>query len=354
VLAPLLVVAALAATTGTAAAAPALTAASALPAVLAAAASDPAPNPAPNPAPGPGAVGIRLMEAPAAAVNDPRAHTYIVDHLSPGAVISRKIEISNTTRQIQHVSLYAGEADIKDGSFLAAEGRNQNDLARWTKMSQPELDVAPGVKIPVVATVTIPKDAAPGEQYAAIWAEIGNPVPGIKVVNRVGVRMYVDVGGANPAPTSFTLDTLTALRGEDGRPGVSVQIHNDGGRALDLTGEMRLSDGPGSLAAGPFPGQLGKSTLAPGQSLSMIIPLDPKLPNGPWKASVSVKSGTVERHAEGTIEFPSGPGSSEPVSLNGDLTAWLPLGIGLLVLLVVLAIGAGVLIGRRRAHRSTD
>jgi hypothetical protein len=268
-------------------------------------------------------------------------------------VISRRVEISNTTRAMQHVSIYAGEADIKDGSFLAAEGRKQNDLARWTTVDRPELDVAPGAKIPVVATLAVPADAAPGEQYAAIWAEIGNNVPGISLVNRVGIRMYVDVGGANPAPTSFILDTVTAMRGADGRPGVSVQIRNDGGRALDLTGEMRLSDGPGSLTAGPFPAQLGKSTLAPGQSLSLIIPLDPKLPNGPWKATVTMKSGTVERTAEGTIEFPSGPGSSEPVKLSGDLSTWLPLGIGLLVLLVALAAGAGFYFARRSAKRST-
>jgi hypothetical protein len=165
--------------------------------------------------------------------------------------------------------------------------------------------------------------------------------------------MYVDVGGTNPAPTSFTLDTLTAVRGEDGRPGVSVQIHNDGGRALDLNGQVTLSEGPGSLSAGPFPALLGKSTLAPGQSLSLVVPLDPKLPDGPWKASVMVRSGTVERHAEGTIEFPSGPGSSAPVKLSGDLSPWLPLGIGLLVLLVALAAGAGFFFARRSAKRST-
>ena len=147
-------------------------------------------------------------------------------------------------------------------------------------------------------------------QYAAIWAEISNGAAGVSLVNRVGLRMYVDVGGDNPAPTSF-LDSLTAVRGSDGRPGVSAQVHNDGGRALDISGTVSLSDGPGSLSAGPFPAQVG-STLAPGQSLSVMIPLDRQLPDGPWQVSLTLRSGLTEKTAQGRIQFPSGPGDVLP------------------------------------------
>jgi hypothetical protein len=202
-----------------------------------------------------------------------------------------------------------------------------------------------------MVTVAVPADAAPGEQYAAIWAEIGNGAPGVGLVNRVGLRMYVDVGGGNPAPTSFVLDSLTAVRGPDGRPAITAQVRNDGGRALDISGTVTLSDGPGSLNAGPFPAQVG-STLAPGHQIGVTIPLDRALPDGPWQAAITLRSGLTERTAQARIQFPSGPGTGQSVSLRDSLGS--PLAIGLLALLVAVLVGAGLLILRRRARRSGE
>lgn len=347
-LAPLLVVAALTATTGTAAASTSVPATRVQPVSNTAsnvAASDAAP------APGGGSVGLRLMDAPAEAASDPRARVYIVDHLKPGAVIQRRVEVSNTSQTSMHVALYAAAAGINAGSFTGADGRTQNGLSSWTKLDQATLELAPGARVPDMVTVTVPADAAPGEQYAAIWAEIGGGGPGVSLVNRVGLRMYVDVGGDNPAPTSFLLDSLTAVRGPDGSPGVSAQVHNDGGRALDISGTVSLSDGPGALSAGPFPAQVG-STLAPGQTVTVMIPLDRRLPDGPWQVSLTLRSGLTEKTAQGRILFPSGPGAGDPVSLRDSLSS--PLMIGLSVLLVAAAIGAGVLVARRRARRPSD
>ena len=38
---------------------------------------------------GEGSIGLRLVDAPVSAGNDPRAKLYIVDHLAPGTVIQR-------------------------------------------------------------------------------------------------------------------------------------------------------------------------------------------------------------------------------------------------------------------------
>lgn len=57
-----------------------------------------------------GSVGLRLTEVPASARDDPRAQLYIVDHLAPGTVIHRQIEVSNTTASSQRVALYAAAA----------------------------------------------------------------------------------------------------------------------------------------------------------------------------------------------------------------------------------------------------
>jgi hypothetical protein len=202
-------------------------------------------------------------------------------------------------------------------------------------------------------TVTVPANAAPGEQYAAVWAEISAPTgSAITLVNRVGIRMYLSVGGKNAPPSSFTLDSLTAARAADGHPIVTAQVHNTGGRALDMSGTLALSEGPGSLSAGPFPAQVG-STLAPGQSAAVTISLDRQLPDGPWNAALTLKSGLLEENSHARIQFPAGPGSADPVSPRGTAAAHLGLVIGGAALLIALAAAAAavVIVRRRRAHK---
>ena len=311
-----------------------------------AAAADP-----PRPAPAPGGVGVRLVDIPTAAADDPRARQYIVDRLAPGAVIHRRIEVSNATQAPAHVAVYPAAAGIENGSFLGAAGHTANDLSSWTTLEQGALDLAPGVKALDTVTVAVPADAAPGEQYAAVWAEISSPTAsGVTLVNRVGIRMYLSVGAGNAPASSFTIDSLTAARAPDGHPTVTAQVHNTGGRALDMSGTLSLTDGPGSLTAGPFPAQLG-STLAPGQSTAVTISLNQQLPNGPWNAALTLKSGLLQQNTQASIQFPAGPGATAPVTSQNPLGDYLPVLIGALIVLAVAITATLVIVRRRRAHR---
>src|SRR3954454_19015182 len=91
-----------------------------------------------------GLIGIRLLEAPVNRDNDPRARIYIVDHLAQATTITRKIEVSNTTKQPQGVVLYAGGATLHDGAFVGALGRGENELTGWPSANPPQLTVPPG------------------------------------------------------------------------------------------------------------------------------------------------------------------------------------------------------------------
>src|SRR5688500_4200010 len=100
-----------------------------------------------------GTVGIRLLDAPQTRANDPRAKLYIVDHLAPGATINRRVEVGNDTAEVQQVELYAGAATIEGSQFSFGDGREPNDLTRWTRVVPPSLTLQPGQRD--VATVTI-------------------------------------------------------------------------------------------------------------------------------------------------------------------------------------------------------
>jgi hypothetical protein len=274
-----------------------------------------------------------------------------VDHLAPGSVIQRRIEVSNTTSRPLHVAVYPAAASIADGSFIGAAGHTANELSTWTKLSQDTVNLAPGAKAPVTVTVKVARDAPPGEQYAAIWAEISAPPgSGINLVNRVGVRMYLSVGPGNPPAADFTVDSLTAQRAPDRHPVVTAQVHNTGGRAVDLSGTLSLSGGPGALSAGPFPVQLG-STLAPGQSTAVTVSLDQQLPDGPWDADLKLKSGLIEKNVQARIQFPPDPGAAAPVVPVVPQKDFPWVLIGALALLAAFVITAIVIAVRRRTRR---
>jgi hypothetical protein len=74
-----------------------------------------------------------------------------------------------------------------------------------------------------------------------------------------------------------------------------AQFRNTG--ALDLNGTLTLSEGPGSLRAGPFRATPG-TTLGPGPAGPVMIVLGQLIPAGPWHAHVGLTSGRVKRSAK--------------------------------------------------------
>ncbi|MDT7786140.1 MAG: hypothetical protein QOF58_4559, partial [Pseudonocardiales bacterium] len=104
----------------------------------------------------PGSIGSRLVDAPIAARDDPRARVYIVDHLKPGTTIKRRIEVSNTTRATTQLTLYAAAATIAKGSFLGAAAHTPNDLTSWTTVTPARPEVPAGGKLTATVTIAVP------------------------------------------------------------------------------------------------------------------------------------------------------------------------------------------------------
>lgn len=280
-------------------------------------------------------IGIRLLDIPSASQDNPRARSYIVDHVRPGTTIERRIQVQNNTDVAQSVRVYPGAAEIADGSFIGRDGAAKNDLTTWTSAERTWLEMAPRSTANVLVTIDVPDDAAEQEQYAVLWAEVRAPKdPDTQIVtaSRVGVRIYLSVGPGNGPPTEFTIDSLTAARTQDDRPTIVATVTNTGGRALDLTGDATLSDGPGGLSAGPFALDQA-TTIAPGKSGKVSYILKPELPNGPWAAHVTLKSGLFEQEETVDITFPT-----EGPSNTGDGRS-IPL-IVAIILILALIVGA--------------
>lgn len=313
-------------------------------------------------APDPG-VGIRLLEAPEDRRDDPRARRYIVDHLAPGATIRRSFEVSNGTDRRVTIPLFAVAATLRDDEFIPGGAREANDLTSWTTVTPSSVTLDPGGRATATATIAVPDDVDPGERYAVIVAELPPPPPApgqtIAVVSRAGLRVYLSVGAGAEPPTSFRLDSFAPRLTDDGTPAVTVDTCNTGGRALDLTGDLQLADGPGGTSAGPFT-TAGATTLAPDECGTVDITLRPGLPPGPWKATVTLRSGRRTQQAEATITFPTqagasaGPVAAKPKEVTGTTGGRLALLLALLLLLLVLGLLAWWLWRRRRRRDEAE
>jgi hypothetical protein len=300
-----------------------------------------------------GGIGIRLLEAPADRRDDPRASRYVIDHVAPGTTVVRAVAVSNDTGRTQHVDLYAGPATIEDGAFVGGEPGRSNELTSWTSVDRTSLDLQPGKEAEIVLRIDVPADASAGERYGVVWASVtGESSQGVTEVNRVGVRLYLSVGAGGEPASDFEVHTLTAGRDDAGVPFVAARVENTGGRALDLSGSVRLTEGPASLTAGPFTVD-SMTTLAPGDSGDVTVPLVEGLPNGPWHARLVLRSGTLQRAAEADLTFP-GPGETAPpvdVSERPWWQSWTVAGLaGLVAVLGILM----VLVVLRRRRTATE
>ena len=293
--------------------------------------------------------GVRLVDVPVDEAHNPRALRYIVDYLPTGTVIHRRILIENQEPRTARFTVYPDAAQIRHELFTGDAGGTRSELTQWTRVQHPRVTLRPGASVLDTVTIKVPRGATRGEHYGVIWVQQTAHVRvtqgfGINDVARVGIRVYLAVGPGGAPPTNFTIASVTGHRSAVGRPSILVQVENTGGRAVDLNGTVRLSDGPGNSDAGPFRAQQ-IITLAPGQSGTMTFAPPRSVPNGPWKARVTLVSGLTTRADTASVQFvpllASHPGLS--------LMAWFGLSLaGAVVILAVVAFITARRVARRR------
>jgi hypothetical protein len=279
-----------------------------------------------TPPPPPG-LGIRLTEAPTNRRDDPRAQTTVVDHVAPGTTFTRGFEATNGSDQPMSVRYYVRPATLAGGGF-AIDDANENEITQWASITPAEAVLPAGGGVPATLRVAVPASAPAGEYYGAVIVERPAPTSGggARIATRAAVAVYLSVGAGGEPRSDFSVTTLTASRDADGAPVVRAEISNTGGRALSVSGDLRLSEGPGGLSAGPFPAKLG-TVVGIGQSVPVTVLLDKALPNGPWLATLSAQSGLIKRTAQATITFPE-EGEGEAVAaeaVDDDGSDGLPL-----------------------------
>lgn len=255
--------------------------------------------------------GIRLVDVPVSEARNPRALRYIIDYLPPGAVIHRRIMVMNQESRRAHFTVYADAAHITHGDFIGDAGATRSELTSWITIQHPALTLNPHTGVMDMVTIRVPRWPTRGEHYGVIWFQQVSRMRlssgfAIKEVDRVGIRIYLTVGPGGLPPCRFAITSITGHRTARGRPYITARVDDTGGQAVDLNGTARLTGGPGNTSAGPFNAHQ-VTTLAPGQSWTMTFVPGSKIPNGPWKATITLVSGLTTSTAAATIQFSGSP-----------------------------------------------
>jgi hypothetical protein len=252
-----------------------------------------------------GKFGARILDVPVSAADNPRALAYIIDYLPTGTVIHRRILVANEEPRKARFSVYPDAAYISGGQFTGYPGATRSELTTWIKVQHPTVTLAAGKSVPDLITIRVPRGATRGEHYGVIWVQQSSQARnhhgiGVLEVARVGIRVYLAVGRGGAPPTSFDITSITGHRTAAGQPVIVAHVNNTGGRAIDLSGTVRLADGPADTSAGPFHVQR-IVTLAPGQSWNVTFALPHSLPVGSWRATVTLASGLTSATATATV-----------------------------------------------------
>jgi hypothetical protein len=291
--------------------------------------------------------GTRLVDVPVSEANNPRGLRYIIDYLPTGTTIHRRILVTNYETRTAHFTVYPDAAQISDEQFTGDTGATRSELTGWISVQHPAVNLAPGASELDMITIKVPAGATRGEHYGVIWVQQESYVRntsgfGVNEIDRVGIRIYLAVGQGGAPPTVFAITSVTGHLSAQGQPSIVVHVDNTGGRAVDLDGTARLTDGPGGTSAGPFPAQR-IITLAPGQSGNMSFAPPKSLPDGSWQVKVTLVSGITTVTGTGTVQF------SQPTAagIHLGLMAWGGIALaGIAVLGILTAI-----LGRRYALR---
>jgi hypothetical protein len=140
-----------------------------------------------------GGISIRIAEISGSEQNNPLAKLYFVDHMQPSQVMTRRIEVSNTTQVVQSVIIYPGAAQQVKENFVAASDRRENELTSWITVTPEQVQLLPGGYATINVTFSIPSNVSSGTRYGVIWAETTSSGD-ISIVNRVGIRIMMPIG----------------------------------------------------------------------------------------------------------------------------------------------------------------
>lgn len=269
--------------------------------------------------------------------------------LAAGATLKDAVTVKNQGKLPLTMNLYPADAfnAAGGGGFaLRQQGEPNTGVGSWVKLAKSTVTIAPGKSVSVPFTMTVPRNASPGDHAGGIVAvnaqaegvqESDGVTVGIK--RAVGTRIYTRIiGPLNPSlsVTDVTVDTIEKAQipfFTEGKATITYTVVN--------TGNTRISADQALKITGLFGQTIAQPTLAkapeilPGETITLVQQWD---------------SVPAFNQAHVRVEFQATDVSGAEVTAAGDATVWyVPWLFLLAIALVILAI---VLVRRMRGRRT--
>ena len=318
-----------------------------------------APEPTPTASPGDtandgggdGRVTFGMTTASGGTTDD---RGFIAVNAPAGSVLNDNVAVVNLSDAPLDVDLYAADVTNAEDGSLDVAGRNDAKqlTGGWVTLGQAQVSLpgqsaatGPGLAM-VPVTISIPKDAEPGDHLAAVLSSYtaqGKPganAPAVNLEQRVGVRIYVTVqGDIRPGLTISDVHVHFLAGGALGSGSMEVEY------TLTNSGNVRYGVNPSVRATGPFglaPHSADGTAIAellPHSSVTQKVKLDGVYP-------LLLENVVVSATAVAAL------GAGDPQIGTVHASAWMWLwSWQILLLLAVVAIVLEEVVRRRRKRR---
>ncbi|GGO88165.1 COG1470 family protein [Wenjunlia tyrosinilytica] len=143
----------------------------------------------------------------------------------PGTVLKDKVSVSNLSSEPMTFRIYGADAynTPRDGGFaVRGEQERQTGVGAWVAPAKDRLTVPPRTRADIPFTVTVPRDATPGDHPGALVAldtEVDKAKGSVAIGVRraVGARIHLRVGG--PALPALAVEDVGVGHGRPLLPG---------------------------------------------------------------------------------------------------------------------------------------
>ncbi|HVT77804.1 MAG TPA: DUF916 domain-containing protein [Acidimicrobiales bacterium] len=214
---------------------------------------------------------------PSVDPTQPSERPFLTYSVTPGQVIHDEVVLYNYSNVPLDFRLYPTDAfNNEQGAFDALPANQKaKDVGTWVKVDQENLALPAKTQAVVPITLTVPRQAAPGDHAGAILASsiAQGTGPNGQVVNvdrRTGTRIYVRVAGKLTPQLTVTKVTNTykpSLNPFAGKAVVSYRVENQGN--VRLAGKHHVS-ASGLLGIGKkSTKQADVPELLPGQGVTL-------------------------------------------------------------------------------------
>lgn len=271
---------------------------------------------------------------PDAGAGEERAPSYFTLRAEPGAVLDRRVLVSNGSDKVQRYRLdpVDGLTGTTSGTVYANRDDRNDATAEWLTPSVRQVTLAPGESRRIPFRVRVPQDARPGDHVGGLAFQDSVETTAksnlsVTQVVRIVVGVRIIVPGGSPGPVTIGTAQIQALPGTS-VASVELPLANTGERLCrpDLRVVLTSEDGKEEVVTRTL------DTLLPRAKIAYPLPWPRKLEAGTYGVRANVTGcGTPEQYRgtatlrDGLVGTDDAPKAVPPtvVKQQGGLPTWV-------------------------------